>query len=43
MGLIKFIFGLFLLLIALAAWPVTLIILIFLGLMKVGMKQDFEP
>ncbi len=31
MGLIKFIFGLFLLLIAFAAWPVTLIIIISLG------------
>ncbi len=43
MKLIKFLFSLFLLMAALAVWPVTLVIIIFLGLMKVGMKQDFEP
>ena len=24
-------------------WPIALIIAVFLGLMKVGMKKDFEP
>jgi hypothetical protein len=46
MGLIKFLFGLLLLLLALAAWPIALIIFIFWifkGLMMVGMDKDFEP
>ena len=47
MGLIKFFFGLFLVLIALAAWPLVLIVFIvwgiFKGLMMVGMDKDFEP
>lgn len=47
MGLIKFLFSLFLLLFALAAWPLVLIVFIvwgiFKGLMMVGMDKDFEP
>ena len=47
MKLIKFLFGLFLLLLALAAWPIVLIVFIvwgiFKGLMMVGMEKDFEP
>lgn len=47
MGLIKFLFDLFLLLFALAAWPIALIVFIawgiFKGLMKLGMDKDFEP
>ena len=47
MGLIKFFLGLFLLLLALAAWPLVLIVFIvwgiFKGLMMAGMDKDFEP
>ncbi len=43
MGLIKFIFGLLGLMLAVAFWPIALIVAIFIGLMKVGMKKDFEP
>jgi hypothetical protein len=47
MGLIKFFFGLLLLLFALAAWPLVLVVFIlwgiFKGLMMVGMDKDFEP
>ena len=43
MGLIRLFAGLLLFLLALAVWPVTLVLIIFLALMKVGMKKDFEP
>jgi hypothetical protein len=47
MKLIKFLFGLLLLLLALAAWPLVLVAFIvwgiFKGLMMVGMDKDFEP
>ncbi len=47
MGPIKFFFGLLLVLLALAAWPIAWIIFIvwgiFKGLMMVGMDKDFEP
>lgn len=43
MGLIKLLVGLALFLLALAMWPVALVVIIFLALMKVGMKKDFEP
>jgi hypothetical protein len=47
MKLIKLLFGLFLVLFALAAWPLVLVVFIvwgiFKGLMMVGMDKDFEP
>jgi len=43
MKFIKFVLGIFLLIVLIACWPIALIITIFWGLMKVGMKQDFEP
>ena len=43
MALIKLLIGLLLFLLALAVWPVTLIVMVFLALMKVGMSKDFEP
>ncbi len=43
MTLIKLFFGLLWLIVLVMFWPVALVIAIFLGLMKVGMKNDFEP
>ncbi len=43
MALIKLFLGLLWLIMLMAFWPVALVIAIFLGLMKVGMKKDFEP
>jgi hypothetical protein len=47
MKLVKFLFGLLLLLCALAARPLVLVAFIlwgiFKGLMMVGMEKDFEP
>ncbi len=43
MALVKLFFGLLWLIVLVAFWPVALVIAIFLGLMKVGMKKDFEP
>lgn len=43
MVLIKLLFGLFWLFLLVMFWPIALTIAVFLGLMKVGMKKDFEP
>ncbi len=43
MALIKLFLGLLWLIVLVTFWPVALAIAIFLGLMKVGMKKDFEP
>ncbi len=43
MAFIKLIFGMVWLIALIAFWPLALIVAIFVGLMKVGMKKDFEP
>lgn len=43
MTLLKAFFYLLFLALVFAFWPIALIIAIFIGLMKLGMKRDFEP